>query len=273
VVNLLSLCILLAYLITPPVLYFLFKNRRGILRSLRQENFRIFAVASLVPMCVFFVVSFKKAVRPHWYLSFLPFVYVMAALLLDNNQLVKSIKFAFVFSLVQVLLVIAAPFAPAASLKGFVSEGDWASYVAHMRPQEVLGQFEEYKDRFVLATKSYCMSALLEYYGTERVIVFGKGSRHGRQDDMLTDFKELDGRDIVILRKVAKYDPDYARCFEKMEIRRFRLEGATFTLLLGHDFKYHEYRERYLRTALQAYYRIPDWLPGSGSFFHDKYDF
>jgi hypothetical protein len=271
--NLLCLAVILCYLIPPPVFYFLFKNRRGLFRKLLHKNFRIFAVASLLPLCVFFAVSLRRAVRPHWYASFAPFAYLMLAVLLDNNQLIKSIKFAFFISLVQVFLLIAAPFAPIARLKGLVTEGDFASLVTHRRPEEVLEPLQQHKDRFILATKSYSISALLEHHSGERVIVFGKGSRHGRQDDITTNFKELDGSNIIILRKGAKYDRNYHQCFEKMEVTHLEVEGATFSLLLGHGFKYQEYRERYLRTALRAYYRIPDWLPGSRSFFHEKYDF
>ncbi|MHC4692570.1 MAG: ArnT family glycosyltransferase [Planctomycetota bacterium] len=272
-VNLLCFVIFLSYLITPPVLYFLLKNRRGILRMFREDNFSLFAMVSVIPACVLFAVSLKRAVRPHWYLSFFPFVYVMAAFLLNNVQIVKSIKFSLIFSLLQVLLVIGASFFPVAKLKGLISEHDLTSLVTYMRPREVLGPLAEYKGRFVLATKSYSRSALLEYYSGERVIVFGKGSKHGRHDDILTDFKELDGKDIVIMRKGTRYDSEFKQCFDRMEIRHFSVENANFTLLLGYGFKYQEYRERYLLTILEKYYQIPDWLPGSRSFFHEKYDF
>ncbi len=272
-VNLFCFVIFLTYLITPPVLCFLLKNRRGILRIFREENFRLFAMVSIIPMCVFLAVSLKRAVRPHWYLSFFPFVYLMAAFLLNNLQIVKCIKFSLIFSLVQVLLVIAAPFFPVAKLKGLISEYDLTSLVTYMHPREVLEPLEEYKGRFVLATKSYSRSALLEYYIGERVIVFGKGSKHARQDDILTNFKELDGKDIAILRKGTRYESEFKQCFNKMEIKHFSVEGANFTLLLGYGFKYREYRERYLLTILDKYYQIPGWLPGSRSFFHEKYDF
>ncbi|MHC4558164.1 MAG: ArnT family glycosyltransferase [Planctomycetota bacterium] len=272
-INLLSLVIFLSYIVTPPVLYFLFKNRAGIIRNLWKGDFRIFTVASLVPVCVFFAVSFMRPVRSHWYLSFFPFVFIIAGLFLDKNQIVKCIKFSIIFSLAQVCLLIAASFAPVALAKGLVTERDFASLVTYKYPREVLGPHADYKGRFVLATKSYSRSALFEYFSGEKVIVFGTGSRHGRQHDMLTNFKELDGKNIVILRKGARYESDYRVCFEKMEIRRFRVEGAVFSLLLGYGFKYPEYRERYLLAAIQKYYRIPDWLPGSRSFFHEKYDF
>ena len=271
--NLLCLVIFLSYLITPPVLYFLLKNRSGILRILREDNFRLFAMVSIIPACVLFAVSLKRAVRPHWYMSFFPFVYIMAAFLLNNVQIIKSIKFSLVFSLIQVSLLIAASYVPVAKLNGLIDENDLTSLATYVHPKEVFGPLLEYKDRFVLATKSYSRSALLEYYSGERVIVFGKGSGHGRQDDILTNFKELDGRNIAILRKGTRDGSEYKQCFDRMEIKNFSVENANFTLLLGHGFKYREYRERYLLSILRKYYQIPDWLPGSRSFFHEKYNF
>lgn len=272
-VNLLCLCIFLSYLITPPVLYFLLKNSAGILRMFREDKFRLFAMVSIIPACVFLAVSLKRAVRPHWYISFFPFVYIMAAFLLNNAQIVKSIKFSLVFSLIQVILVIAASYAPVAKLNGLIEENDLTSLVTYMRPKEVLRPLMEYEDRFVLATTSYSRSALFEFYSRERVIVFGKGSKHARQDDILTNFNELDGRNIVTLCKGTRDDSEYKQCFDRMEVKHFSVESANFTLLLGYGFKYREYRERYLLTILRRYYQIPDWLPGSRSFFHEKYNF
>jgi len=272
-VNLLCLAAITAYVLTPPVLWFLFADRRRILRSLRQKNFRMFAVASVVPLCIFLAVSFIKGVRPHWFLSFIPFIFITVAVLLDKSQLIRSIRFCIVFSLVQVGLVIAAPFAPFKMLEERLSEGDWASLVTHLHPQAVLAPLQEYKGRFVPGTTSYSISALLEYYGGERFIVFGKGSRHGRQDDMRTNFKELDGRDILVLFHAAKYDPEYGLSFERTELKHFELQGAEYILLLGYDFDYERYRQTYLRKIVDGYYKIPNWLCGQGSFFHRKYDF
>lgn len=272
-VNVLCFVLLLIYLLTVPAVCFLFKNRAGIPRKLREQKFFIFAIVSLLPVCVFFLVSLKRPVRPHWYLSFFPFVYIMLALLLDNSQLRKTIKFALIFSLVQVSLVIGAGFLPVAPLEGLLKKDDLASFVMYMRPREVLKPFIEYSDRFILATTSFSTSALLEYYHGQRVIVFGKGSNHGRHDDMLTDFKQLDGKNIVVLRRKPGFPRGYHACFERTEVTSVEVEAANFYLMLGYDFDYREYRARYLRTILRSYYNIPDWLPGSSSFFHEKYDF
>jgi len=271
--NWLFLGLVLIYLVTPAVIYFLFKNSSRIRRQLQKESFRIFAWACLVPLCVFVLVSFRKTVMVHWYVSFLPFTFVMVALLLDAKQIVKSIKFALVLSFIQVSLVFAAPFAPAKMLKGYIDEKELASLVTYMYPQRVLAQMQPYQNSFLFATKSYSKSALLEYYGGDRVIVFGKGSSHARQDDIWTDFKQLDGRNILIVRMGKVEQSEYRPFFENIRVEDVQIEGAKFSFVFGYGFKYPQYRQTYLVTILKAYYQIPPWLPYSRSFFHEKYHF
>jgi hypothetical protein len=222
-VNLLSLAAFLLYIMTPPVLYFVFKNRKRFRDTLRLKGYRLFVVISLLPLVVFFAASFVKGVRPHWYASFVPFAYLAAILFLDNIQMRKCVRFSVIFSVVQVLLVSAAPLTPVGELDKLIDEGDRASFIAHVHPEKVIEVLEGYSDRFVLATKSYSMSSLMEYYSGQRVIVFGKGSRHGRHDDILTNFKEIEGSDIVILLKKSKYKDDFDSCFDKTKSRNTRM--------------------------------------------------
>jgi hypothetical protein len=307
-VNLLCLGLSLLYLITPPVVYFLVKNRARILQAVWKEDpstgvgtgFRIFTLAALAPLCVFVIVSLRKSVGPHWYWSFLPCAFVVAGLTLDANQIVKSIKFSCVFSLIQACLFLAVPLAPLESLKGLVSEEDRASLTFYIHPQKVVRLLEHYRGNFVFATRSYSASAFLEYHSARRkrfagagfvepVIVFGNGSRHARQDDIRTDFRQLDGKNLLILEIGEVEESRYSNCFEKVQIQP--LSPATpvlslskdpgakpedtgaFFVVLGYNFKYQEYREKYLRSILTRFYQIPAWLPYSRSLFHEKYDF
>jgi len=85
--------------------------------------------------------------------------------------------------------------------------------------KDILQAVERAAPGYIVATDSYTESALLSYAGRRHVIVFGEGSHHARQDDMLTDFRELDGKDIVIVayfRSIEKY----ARYFEHSDIGR-----------------------------------------------------
>ncbi len=272
-VNLLCLALFLLYLMTLPLVQFLFKSRTAVLRLLRQESFRLFVLICLVPVCVFVATSFKKSVGPHWYVSFLPFVFVIAALVLDATLLVRCIRFSLVFSLIQSCVLLTIPFFPVEKLQGLIDEKEMASLVTYTRPEKLLKPLLQQKDSFVRAATGYSVAATLEYFSGDRVIVFGKGSPHARQDDILTDFKQLDGKDFLILCKRRLHPEQYVPCFERIEVKTLQIDGATFDLLFGYRFRYAEYRERYLRLALNAYYQIPRWLPYSRSFFHQKYGF
>lgn len=272
-VNLFCLGLFLLYLITLPLIQFLFESRSAVLRLWRQEKFRLFVLICLVPVCVFIAASFRKSVGPHWYVSFLPFVFVVGALVLDVEHLVRCIRFSLTFSLIQSCVLLAVSFAPVGRLQGVIKEDQMASLVTYKYPEKLLEPLAQNKDNFVCAATGYSMAATLEYSGGHRVIVFGKGTHHARQDDILTDFKELDGKDFLILTKRRLYPEQYEPCFERVEFKPLNVEGATFELMFGYGFKYEQYREQYLRLVLKAYYRIPSWLPYSRSFFHEKYDF
>jgi hypothetical protein len=271
-INLLALTVFIIYIMTLPVLYFVFKNRNRLRDVLRIKGYRLFVIISLLPLIVFIAASFVKGVRPHWYASFVAFAYIASALFLDNKQLLKSIKLTIPFSLLQVCIVIAVPFIPVDKLDRFVNPGDKASFVVHLHPEMVAQQLDKYSNSFVLASKSYSMSSLLEYTGRQPLIVFGRGSRHGRHDDMRTDFKELQGKNILILLKKAQYDGEYDPCFESTRMEHFEIDGAPFSLVLGYGFNYPQYKEQYLQRVADLYYQVPQWLPGSKCFFHEKYD-
>jgi hypothetical protein len=115
------------------------------------------------------------------------------------------------------------------------------------------------------------------------VIVFGKGSRHARHDDILTNFKELDGKNMLILERGRVDESRYRSCFEKVQIESLapafggnlesRISNLEFSVVLGYGFKYQQYHQKYLRAVLQAYYQVPAWLPYSNNFMRQKYDF
>jgi hypothetical protein len=171
----------------------------------------------------------------------------------------------------------AARYAPVHRLSDVLSPRDMATVVLYVRPRLLLEEIEKETQRstggYVLATKSYQLSALLQYHTGRRVIVLGKGSRHAREDDILTDFRALDGRDFLVLYRATPDEDEYLPWFQRSETRLIEAQGARFTLVTGYGFKYRTYREKVLRVILERYYRIPDWLPGSRDFFRERYGF
>src|SRR3979409_2342414 len=103
---------------------------------------------------------------------------------------------------------------------------------------EILRELKPYGEEFAFATDGYSMSAVASFHARRHVIVFGAASSHARHDDILTDFRRLDGRNILVLRKDAPADADYRPFFRSVEYREFTLSGATFHVVLGRGFDF-----------------------------------
>ena len=97
------------------------------------------------------------------------------------------------------------------------------------------------------------------------------GSGHARQDDMLTDFRKLDGRDILVISKEPPEADDYAPFFERVEFRREEVLGATFHFVVGRGFRFAAYRDGVLDEIRRRWYAVPAWLPGGPCYFCDRY--
>ena len=257
------------YLLTPPVIYFLYKKRKS-LRELwaGRGPLEVFFVLFAVPLAVFAVLSFKKVIGLHWVLSFYPFLFLCVPLLLNESELVKSIKFMTVFTLVHLIMIGAALSLPLSVIK---HNKNYPTIIVGMRPTVVLTALLPYINTYQLATPSYADSALLEYHFNRHVAVFGGGSHHARHDDILTDFTALNGSNILILRTSSPRSDEYQQYFVKVEVRPVRIEEATFYLVLGQGFRYPVYRQQVLEPIRQKYYDIPTWLPVKSCYFREKY--
>ena len=93
-----------------------------------------------------------------------------------------------------------------------------------------------------------------------------------RHDDILTDFRELAGRDILVVRKDTRFEPsDYEPYFERVEYRQVNVRGVDFHLIEGHGFRYEPYRDAILDEIRRRWYALPAWLPQGPCYFCDRY--
>jgi len=265
-----------AYLITPAVIFYLAKRRREIagrskeiLNSLRGQGFEVFAYIFAVPLFLFSLFSLKKVIGLHWVLGFYPFMYVLLFFIIDEDELLRIVRFTAIFTAAHLFLIGAVLSVP---VKFFQSNRNYSTIILGTKPAEVRNYIKKYEGKFVLATPSYADSALLTYHLGEYFIVFGGGSFHGRQDDILTDFRQFDGKDIVIIRSSEPQVNEYSTYFKNIEVVRTTIDGAQFYFVSGYDFEYENYRNVALKDIREKYYDIPSWLPYSRrGYFFEKY--
>jgi 4-amino-4-deoxy-L-arabinose transferase-like glycosyltransferase len=250
--------LILVYLITPPIAYYLIKQQRDLRRMLMTDRYSVFLGLFLIPYSLFLFLSFWVSIGLHWLFSFYPFVFLGIAPLFSGQQLRRSYYFMLPFSVLHLVLFVFLVVTSPGLFKS--NENNYKDVVYSMYGKEIVQKLRAYQPEYLLATDSYTESALLSYAAREHIIVLGVGSHHARQDDMITDFRELDGKNILML----SYSPQqekYQKYFESSESKPLAIAETTYYMLFGRGFKYQPYRQEVLEEILQRYYRIPDFLP------------
>ena len=251
----------------------------------KEPGVRFFAVMSVLPLAVFALLSPVKLIGLHWLWSFVPLFFALAALALDAAQLRKSVLFLGVLGAVHVAAILAAAALP---LEAWRSTRLYDGIVFHARIGAVLEEMRRAAGAepqggggapgtgvALLAADGYSAAATLGFFAGSDVAVFGSGSSHARHDDLVSDFRAFEGRDVVILRRRLPSGgtaaDEYAPFFRAVEPRSFALEGVNFHLVIGRGFRYEPYREAVLVPARDRWYRIPAYLPQGGCVFCDRY--
>ncbi len=258
----------LLYLLTPPLLWSL-ARRGAALRALAGDaQGRSLAVLATVPLLLFAGLSAVKLIGLHWLLGFVPLVLVAAVRVLAEATLARLAKFFAGFAAAHVLAAAAIALLPLETWRS------WRLYdgiVLTVDTGALLEQLQPYAADYVFASDGYSNAVTLGYDARRYFIVFGEASSHARHDDIITDFRALDGRNILILRKSAPPAGAYAAYFRAVEERSFTARGATFHIVLGRGFDYAAYRDGVLAAVRRKYYALPGLLPQTGCYFCDRY--
>jgi len=261
--------LLMLVFIMPPSIYYIVKNR-GFIKALINERSGEHTYYSLfiLPVLLFGVLSFFKSIGLHWLFSFVPFLVLGLAKLLNENQLQKTVKFMVVYSLLHVIVI---GFVVVTAPDLFKSNGKlYKSLIIGYYPDEILNEVSNFKSDYIFATDSYALSAQLSYHSKENIIVFGKGSYHARQDDFITDFRKINGKNILILSEVPKLAA-FSKFFESYEIHTMSIKGSELYYAVGNKFNYEQYRKLTLTRIRKRYYNIPSYLPHKACYMDDRY--
>lgn len=256
--------VMMVYLITPWTLWS--TARKGGWSAPWSLSFMF-----VVPFLLFLLLSFYKSIGLHWVLAFLPFVFLLAALKLPDETIIRHRRWNLWLGLPHLLALLALIYMPTDFFK---SSRLHADIVMHRDGKVVVAALtEDMPAGAQLMAISYSPASILAYHAQTYVPVFGFGSFHARFDDNITDFKALDGKDIRIVSKTKLDNSLFARFFDSVDVRQTQIEGANFWIADGRGFRFDPYYEQVLKTIAANYYRVPSWLPLYGCRFLEMYDF
>ena len=268
ILNFFLFMLIQAYFLIPAGLYYLLRKKDELVSKLKNSDFLFFVYIFAVPLVLLCLLSFKKAIGLHWMLSFYPFLYIVLFIYLSELEIPKAIEFTLFFTLAHLVIVATVLSLPT---KVFSHTKFYYEVVLGKSPDAVLNKLRPYQKDFILTTPSYTDSAVLSYHSGAYFPVFDTGTHHGRQDDFITDFKDFDGRNILILKEHLPDKGRYEKYFKRYEIKQFELDGATFYVVLGYGFNFNNYRDIALKEIKEKYYTIPKFLPYKTDYFNEKY--
>ncbi len=259
--------VMVVYLVLPPLLWYAWQRRGDWRDALRGGD--LYAWIWLLPMLLFGALSFVARIGLHWVLAFYPFLFMLLPRWLNERQLRRSATALGLFSLLHVAAVVAVLVLPPAVWQGrpvLRHDITFGRYNA-----EFWRRIEPFAAGHALATDSYVYSAILEHTSGARFAVMGVASKYGRQDDVITDWRALDGKGVAVLLYAGKGTVEYARYFERTRLYPVTVRGVTDVLLVGEGFRYSVYRDAVLERVRQQFYRRPWFLPCGTCYFYDKY--
>ncbi|MBV2234012.1 MAG: glycosyltransferase family 39 protein [Sterolibacterium sp.] len=259
---------MLLYVLTPPVMLHLFRQRSALRAFWQRPDGQLLLLIALVPLLLFAGLSLVKRIGLHWVLSFVPFVLMLLPNLLNANRLARLIRFFVGFAVLHVLIFGVVAQLP---LETWKNTRLYNGLVLTVDARQLLDKLQPYENEYVFASDGYSNAVTLGYNARRYFMVFGLASSHARHDDILTDVRALDGRNILIVRKTPPPLEEYAPYFAEVEVRKLTIRGADFHLVFGRGFKYASYRDGVLTQIRQRYYAVPDWLPQTACYFCDRY--
>ena len=257
----------LAYL-AAPLFWFLWRERAQILAPGAQSAGRALLLAWLLPLVVFALLSPVKRIGLHWLQSFIPALVITLALAAGPRRLGVVVRFFAAFALLHVALAAALAMVP---LESWKETRLYPRLVFLVKAPALLEALAPQLGSYALAADSYAMAALLAYHGRRTVPVFGPGSSHARHDDILTDWRDYAGKDLLILRRERPPEDDYRRLFRELEITPLDFAGTTIHAVRGRGFDFEAYRAQVLAPVRERYYRIPRFLPVARCYFFERY--
>jgi hypothetical protein len=248
----------------------------GVIRSSRftagsEQTTRTIAALFVLPFSLFLLLSFYKEIGLHWLLAFVPFVFLFAAVHLSDETLQRHKKWALWFGLPHLLLVLSLTHLPVDVFKNLRIHADIV--LNRAGKDVVLALKKDIPADTILMTPSYSQSSLLAYHAQVYVPVFGFGSFHARFDDPITNFRELDGKNIRIASTRPIDAAAWQGFFTHLTVQERMIDGARFWVADGEGFRFDTYRTQVLSKIADRFYKVPSWLPLYGCRFLEMYDF
>jgi len=251
---------ILIYLLTPWGIYYQFKSKKNINKSL----FTFIISSVIVGLSIFLVVSLKKKIGLHWLLLFMPYLFMMFAFIKDEYHN-KFIKYTLFFTYFHIIILLSILLIPNSILQKHKKYKDLLLFT---QTKLICKNIKNYDNIF---TTGYTSASILSYHCNKDIKMILNNSKYGRLDDKLVNIKKLTNKTINIFYKNSPNKFELEKVFDIVIINSFKILGQTYYIAICKNLKYKQYKKYYLDIQKEKFYNIPSWLPIGKCYFLDRY--
>jgi len=257
----------LFYLAAPLLLiyYRVIKDKRGSWLALPLGQILLLA------LILFFVLSIFKSVGLHWLLG-ITLLIIFPILQADHQDILwRGVGYTFAFALLHIVLLVGTIAYINFGLDRDVEhEADIYRTYLISKDKGALQHLIDHYDYDTLAANNYSLASIISFGIQQPATVLGYGSSYGRQDDFITDYRQLDGRDILIIFG-RKSDPALERYFDNYTMESPEFGSGRIHIALGRGFNYARYQREVLHPLAQRYYQGLPFIEAGSCIFNERY--
>jgi hypothetical protein len=259
-----SYLLILIYLITPWLLWYLYQSRNTL------KNNASLALLAFIPFVLFGILSFKQLIGLHWLPVYLPALLLVICLSATEKQLNRAQIYTFGFGFIHAIIICIAIFVPSTVWKDMKFYEKLSTLKNSADIAKSVDPINE--DKRTLMTMGYSTSSIFTFHLHKEVPVFGMGSKFGRHDDLHFNFKEINGKNIRIFNNSPMNLEELSRFFDSSNMVEFTFKGVKYWYFDGNEFNYDLYRKLVLMAIKEKFYNIPAYLPSYTCNFFTKYE-
>ena len=252
------------YLLTPGFIWAAWTQRVQLGRVAREQ--KLLMTLIVVPVVFFALIAIKKVVGLHWVLNFYPLFFLWLALALPISTLRRCASWIAAFLALH-LIALAGLYST--HLSDWKRVNLYPEIVASYRTQALLDQVKA--PNTVLMANSYAPAAIYGQTLKTYLPVFGTGGFHARQDDLLVNFADFDGKTIRIIGLSKPKLDEYRAYFDEVSLITVSQDEVPFYAVEGTHFNWVLYRDTVLKDIFEKRHQIPSWLPMTGCPFCQHY--
>jgi 4-amino-4-deoxy-L-arabinose transferase-like glycosyltransferase len=247
------------YLLTPGVVVLLFFEFKKF--SFNNKNI-LLKVLVFFPIFFFLCLCSIKVIGLHWVLNFYPLCFTLVAFSLSTDKLKLCAKWIFFFSLIHLVVIFGISLTNISFWKDFKQ---YPQLVFFFKTKELISKMNS--PSTILMATSYAPASIYGYTLKKYVPVFGVGTFHSRQDDLVVDFSKFSGKDIRIITFEKPDLNDYKAYF--LEVKTYEIEesGIKVYAVDGKFFNYQIYKDLILDNINLTFHQVPFWLLSIENFF------